>query len=436
MDSVKIIGGGLAGCEAAWQLVRRNIPVEIYEMRPEQPTPAHRSGKFAELVCSNSLRAQGIGNAVGVLKEEMRRLDSLIMACADLHQVPAGGALAVDREAFSQEVTQRLEAHPLVTIHRQEVKELPVAGITVLATGPLTSDALIQNLIETTGSKQFYFYDAAAPIVTVESLDLEEGFWLSRYDKGEKDYFNCPMNREQYQIFYDALVSAVVTPARAFEKEIFFEGCMPVEVLAGRGPQTLLFGNLKPVGLQDPRKEERPYAVVQLRQDDGACTLMNMVGFQTRLTRPEQQRVFRLIPGLGHAEFARYGMVHRNTFLNSPELLLPTGQFKKFPNVLVAGQLSGVEGYVESAASGLAAGINSGLMFHNKEAITFPEASAIGSLLRYIVTTDAKHFQPMNITFGLMPPLEVKIRDKKAKNEQLANRALAAIDQFKLKLSE
>jgi methylenetetrahydrofolate--tRNA-(uracil-5-)-methyltransferase len=431
LEQVNIIGGGLAGSEAAWQLVRRNIPVNIYEMRPYKQTPAHKTGDFAELVCSNSLRAQGLTNAVGLLKEEMRRLDSLIMNCADYHSLPAGGALAVDREAFAQSVTRRLAEHPLVTIHRQEITQLPSEGITILATGPLTSPALTEHLMQITNMEQLYFYDAAAPIVTVESLDMAEGFWGSRYDKGDKDYFNCPMTKEQYMDFYEALISAKVTPARDFEKEIFFEGCMPVEVLASRGPQTLLFGPLKPVGLQDPRKQQRPFAVVQLRQDDGAGTLMNMVGFQTRLTRPEQQRVFRMIPGLAQAEFVRYGMVHRNTFLNSPELLLQTGQLKKMPKVLVAGQVSGVEGYVESAASGLAAGINASRLALGKEPIIFPEEMALGSLLRYIVNTAAKNFQPMNVNFGLLSALDNPPRDKKMKNECLVKRALDKTEQLK-----
>jgi len=428
LDSVKIIGAGLAGSEAAWQLVKRGIPVEIYEMRPQTMTPAHKTGNFAELVCSNSLRAAGLENAVGLLKEEMRRMGSLIMACADQRRVPAGGALAVDREGFSEAVTQRLTSHPLVTVHHQEINELPAEGTTILATGPLTSPAMTEALLKFTKADQFYFYDAAAPIIAADSLDTNEGFWASRYDKGEKDYFNCPMTKEQYQEFYDALIHAKVTPARDFEKERFFEGCMPVEVLASRGPKTLLFGPLKPVGLQDPRKDIRPYAVVQLRQDDGACTLMNMVGFQTRLTRPEQQRVFRMIPALAHAEFVRYGMVHRNTFINSPQLLLQTGQLKAAPHIFVAGQLSGVEGYIESAASGLIAGINSGRLALGKDPLVFPEETALGALLHYITATDPKHFQPMNITFGLLPPLEETPRDKKLKNQMLVRRALESLE--------
>lgn len=430
MEPVKIIGAGLAGSEAAWQLVKRGIPVEIYEMRPQNQTPAHKTSNFAELVCSNSLRAAGLENAVGLLKEEMRRLGSLIMECADQWRIPAGGALAVDREAFSEAVTQRLCNHPLVTVHYGEVTALPEEGITVLATGPLTSSAMTEALMKLTQADQLYFYDAAAPIIAMDSLDTEEGFWASRYDKGEKDYFNCPMDKEQYEAFYEALIHAKVTPAREFEKEKFFEGCMPVEVLASRGPKTLLFGPLKPVGLLDPKKNTRPYAVVQLRQDDGACTLMNMVGFQTRLTRPEQLRVFRMIPALAHAEFVRYGMVHRNTFINSPQLLLQTGQLKSAPHLFLAGQVSGVEGYVESAASGLVAGINSGLMFKGKEPVVFPQETAIGALLHYIVAADPKHFQPMNITFGLLPTLNPIPRDKKLKNQQLVQRALDSIDQF------
>lgn len=434
MEKVTIIGAGLAGSEAAWQLLKRGIPVRLYEMRPLQTTPAHHSPYFAELVCSNSLRSDDLGNAVGLLKEEMRQLDSLIIQCADAHRVPAGGALAVDREGFSRAVTEQLMGHPLLEVVHEELQDLPLENLTILATGPLTSPALTKHLLEITHSESLYFYDAAAPIVYADSLDEEKGFWASRYDKGDKDYFNCPMSEEEYRRFYEALCDASVTPARDFEKEIFFEGCMPVEVLASRGVDTLRFGPLKPVGLQDPRKEEKPYAVVQLRQDDAAKALMNIVGFQTRLTRPEQRRVFRMIPGLEQAEFARYGMVHRNTFINAPMLLDSEGRLKARPNVLVAGQVSGVEGYVESAASGLMAGLHASRLYEGKAPLLLPEETAMGALAHYIVTSDPKGFQPMNVTFGLMPAIEGKIRDKKRKKEIIAQRALAALANYKEKL--
>lgn len=430
MERVAVIGAGLAGSEASWQLARRGVPVTLYEMRPKETTPAHKTEDFAELVCSNSLRGASLENAVGLLKEEMRRLDSLIIRCADACRVPAGGALAVDREGFSRMVTRELSSHPLIQVVREEIKTLPTEGVTVLATGPLSSPAISAELAKLGDGQELYFYDAAAPVVTLESLDTAKGYWASRYDKGDKDYFNCPMDKEEYLAFYEALTSAEVHPAKDFEKEKFFEGCMPVEVLAGRGPKTLLFGPLKPVGLDDPVTGRRPYAVVQLRQDDGARTLLNMVGFQTRLTRPEQRRVFRMIPALENAEFARYGMVHRNTFLNSPKLSLPTGQLKALPNVLTAGQMTGVEGYVESAASGLAMGINACRMFRQLEPLVFPPETAIGALLRYIVTAEPRHFQPMNISFGLLPALPDAPRDKKEKNRLLTERALGSLNEL------
>ncbi len=429
-SGVTVIGAGLAGCEGAWQLARRGIPVTLYEMRPVKNTPAHHTDRFAELVCSNSLRAAGLTNAVGLLKEEMRRLGSLIMECADACRLPAGEALAVDRLGFSQMVTDRILAHPLIEVRREEVCCLPEEGITLLASGPLTSPELAGYLQKLNSSEELYFYDAAAPLIAVESLDQTKGFWASRYDKGEKDYFNCPLSKEEYQQFYEALIEAQVTPAREFEKERFFEGCMPVEVLARRGPKTLLFGTMKPVGLTDPRDDRRPYAVVQLRQDDRALTLMNMVGFQTRLTRPEQRRVFRLIPALANAEFVRYGMVHRNTFLNSPCLLGADGRLKTKKNIFVAGQMTGVEGYVESAASGLAMGINAALAYWERETVTFPVDTAIGALLNYIVTAEPKHFQPMNVNFGLMPPLESAPKDKKLRSQMMADRALKSLSTF------
>jgi len=427
-NRVKVIGGGLAGCEAAWQLAQRGIPVSLCEMRPLTNTPAHHTEYLAELVCSNSLRASSVTNAVGLLKEEMRRFGSLIIACADESRVPAGEALAVDRHGFSRMVTARIAAHPLIEVLREEVRALPASGITVLATGPLTSPAMAESLQSLTGTHALYFYDAAAPLVLTESLDEKNGFWASRYDKGEKDYFNCPLTKEEYHAFYEALIAARVTPARDFEEERFFEGCMPVEVLAARGPKTLLFGPMKPVGLTDPRDGRRPYAVVQLRQDDAARSLMNIVGFQTRLARPEQDRVFTMIPALAGAEFVRYGMVHRNTFLNSPSLLEADGRIKGKEYVFAAGQMTGVEGYVESAASGLAAGINAGLAWKGLASMQFPMESAIGSLLNYVATSEAKHFQPMNVNFGLMPPLSKAPRDKKERNKAFADRALMSIE--------
>ncbi|MDR0469779.1 MAG: FADH(2)-oxidizing methylenetetrahydrofolate--tRNA-(uracil(54)-C(5))-methyltransferase TrmFO [Peptococcaceae bacterium] len=429
-EGVKVIGGGLAGSEAAWQLAKRGIPVILYEMRPAANTPAHHTEELAELVCSNSLRANSITNAVGLLKEEMRRLDSLIIACADANQVPAGEALAVDRHGFSQMVTQRISSHPLIELRREEVCELPDEGIGILATGPLTSPAMAMELQRLSGARDLYFYDAAAPLVQTESLDQSKGFWASRYGKGEKDYFNCPMTEEEYTAFYEALISARVTPARDFEEERFFEGCMPVEVLAKRGIKTLLFGPMKPVGLEDPESGRRPYAVVQLRQDDSACLLMNIVGFQTRLARPEQERVFGMIPALAKAEYARYGMVHRNTFINSPSMLEADGRLKGREGLFAAGQMTGVEGYVESAASGLAAGINAGLVYKGLPTAIYPAETALGALLRYIVTAEEKHFQPMNVNFGLMPPLPDPPRDKKRKNQMYADRAFKALDRF------
>ena len=428
---VMVIGGGLAGSEAAWQLASRGVPVRLYEMRPLANTPAHHTGDLAELVCSNSLRADGITNAVGLLKEEMRRLDSLIMLCADANRIPAGGALAVDRVGFSQMVTQRVLAHPLIQVIREEVGALPEDGVTVLATGPLTSMAMSRFLQEMEGAKDLYFYDAAAPLVLTESIDQSKGFWASRYGKGEDDYFNCPLTQEEYDSFYEALVSARVTPARDFEEERFFEGCMPIDVLAKRGPKTLLFGPMKPVGLTNPADGKRPHAVVQLRMDDKDGSLMNIVGFQTRLARPEQDRVFSMIPALAKGEFVRYGMVHRNTFINSPAMLEADGRLKGMEHVFVAGQMSGVEGYVESAASGLAMGINAGLAYQGAAPKVFPRETALGSLLHYIVHAEPKHFQPMNVNFGLLPPLDNPPKDKKEKNRLIAERALEATAAFR-----
>lgn len=430
---VTVIGAGLAGSEAAWQLAKRGIRVKLYEMRPVKQTPAHHTDKFAELVCSNSLRANTLTNAVGVLKEEMRRLDSVIMKAADSCSVPAGGALAVDRHEFAAKVTEMVANHPNVTVVREEVTSIPT-GPTIIATGPLTSQPLSEQLQALTGEAYLYFYDAAAPIVEKESIDMEKVYIKSRYDKGEAAYINCPMTEEQFERFYDALISAETVPLKEFEKEIYFEGCMPIEVMARRGKKTLLFGPMKPVGLEDPRTGKRPFAVVQLRQDDAAGTLYNIVGFQTHLKWGAQKEVIRLIPGLEQAEIVRYGVMHRNTFINSPKLLKPTYQYKEREDLFFAGQMTGVEGYVESAASGLVAGINAAHYVLGKELVVFPQETAIGSMAHYITSANPKHFQPMNANFGLFAPLDEPIKDKKKKNERYAERALETIQNFLKKL--
>lgn len=401
----------------------------MYEMRPVRKTAAHITDQFAELVCSNSLRANGLTNAVGVLKEEMRRLDSLILRCADKHAVPAGGALAVDRDGFSGEVTAMLRNHPLIEVRNEELPTLP-EGLTVVATGPLTSLSLSEELKQLMGEEYLYFYDAAAPIVEKDSIDMSKVYLASRYDKGEAAYLNCPMTEEEFDAFYDALISAETAPVKEFEKEIYFEGCMPIEVMSRRGKQTALFGPMKPVGLVNPHTGKLPYAVVQLRQDNAAGTLYNLVGFQTHLKWGEQKRVFSMIPGLENAEFVRYGVMHRNTFINSPKLLRPTYQFVKRDDLFFAGQMTGVEGYVESAASGLIAGLNAGRAARGLDCLTFPPETTIGSMAHYITTADPNHFQPMNANFGLLPPSGERIRNKKLKNEKLAERALETIQNF------
>lgn len=428
---VTIVGAGLAGAEAAWQLALRGINVRLYEMRPEVQTPVHRTGDFAELVCSNSLRASALENAVGLLKEEMRRLDSLIMECAGETKVPAGGALAVDRDSFAALVTEKISAHPRVTVYREEVTHIPEDQVVILATGPLTSGAMAERIRMFTGEAYCYFYDAVAPIVTYESLNMEKIFRSSRYGKGEAAYLNCPLNREEYEVFWDALVHAEKAPRHAFEQETYFEGCMPVEAMAARGKETLAYGPLKPVGLTDPRTGRRPFAVVQLRQDNQEGSLFNLVGCQTALKWSEQSRVFRLIPGLEKAEFARFGVMHRNTYINAPVLLRPTFQCKKRPCLFFAGQITGVEGYVESAASGLMAGINAALLARGREPVVFPRCSAHGSLAHYITTADPSHFQPMNITFGLFERPQGQTRDKKERNRLTAIKALASIEELK-----
>lgn len=433
VSKVTIIGAGLAGSEAAWQVAEAGFDVELYEMRPHVMPPAHHTDQFAELVCSNSLRGAAVENAVGLLKEEMRQLNSLIIKAADATKVPAGGALAVDREAFSKYITSILRTHPRVTIINQEVIEIPKALPLIIASGPLTSQTLSEAIGRLTGSQYLYFYDAAAPILVGDSLDMNKIYRASRYGKGDDDYLNCPMNKEEYANFWRELTSAETVPVKNFEKPIFFEGCMPVEEMASRGIDTLRFGPLKPVGLEHPLTGEMPYAVIQLRQDNYAATLYNIVGFQTHLKWPEQERVFRLIPGLEQAEFLRLGVMHRNTFINSPKVLSSTLQMLDHPNVFFAGQITGVEGYVESAASGLVAGINAARRLANLELLVFPRETAHGALCQYITNADAKHFQPMNINFGLLPPLEQKIRDKKMKNGLIAQRALLALENFKEK---
>lgn len=428
-ETVNVIGAGLAGSEAAWQIANRGIQVRLYEMRPVRQTPAHHTDKFAELVCSNSLRANTLTNAVGVLKEEMRNLDSVIIASADACAVPAGGALAVDRHEFAALVTEKVRNHPNVTVITEEVSEIP-EGPTVIATGPLTSEALSTKLKELSGEEYLYFYDAAAPIIEKESINMDKVYLKSRYDKGEAAYLNCPMTEDEFNTFYEALISAETVPLKEFEKEIFFEGCMPIEVMAGRGKKTMLFGPMKPVGLEDPKTGKRPFAVVQLRQDDAAGTLFNIVGFQTHLKWGPQKEVIQLIPGLENAEIVRYGVMHRNTFINSPKVLRPTYQFINRNDLFFAGQMTGVEGYVESAASGLVAGINAARLVKGEELLEFPHETTIGSMARYITSANEKNFQPMNANFGLLPDLPVKIRGKKERNEQHATRALETIQNF------
>ncbi|PKE07413.1 FADH(2)-oxidizing methylenetetrahydrofolate--tRNA-(uracil(54)-C(5))-methyltransferase TrmFO [Macrococcoides caseolyticum] len=433
MTTVNIIGAGLAGSEAAYQLAKRGIKVKLYEMRPVKQTPAHHTDKFAELVCSNSLRGNALTNAVGVLKEEMRRLDSLIIKAADNASVPAGGALAVDRHEFSGYVTDTLKQHANIEVINEEITEI-LDGPTIIATGPLTTESLSKQIQALTGQDHLYFYDAAAPIIEKDSIDMDKVYLKSRYDKGEAAYLNCPMTEEEFNTFYDALLEAEVVPLKEFEKEIYFEGCMPFEEMAKRGRKTLLFGPMKPVGLEDPKTGKRPYAVVQLRQDDAAGTLYNIVGFQTHLKWGAQKEILKLIPGLENVEVVRYGVMHRNTFINSPTNLQQTYQFKGNDSLFLAGQMTGVEGYVESAASGLVAGINMAKYVEDKPVITFPENTVIGSMAYYITHTNSKNFQPMNANFGLLPSLDKRIKDKKERYEALAARALASLEHFKVTL--
>ncbi|MCQ1528011.1 methylenetetrahydrofolate--tRNA-(uracil(54)-C(5))-methyltransferase (FADH(2)-oxidizing) TrmFO [Lutispora saccharofermentans] len=428
LTKVKVIGGGLAGCEAAWQIANSGIKVQLYEMRPKKMTPAHHTGIFAELVCSNSLRSNQLENAVGLLKEELRMLKSLIIESADKNMVPAGGALAVDRDKFSIYISDKIKSHPNIEIINEEVTFIPEDEYTIIATGPLTSDNLSKSIREYLGEDYLYFYDAAAPIVAYDSIDMDKAYKASRYGKGEDDYINCPMDKAEYENFYKELISAETAELKYFEKETVFEGCMPVEVMALRGPMTLLFGPLKPVGLLDPRTGEQPYAVVQLRQDNQEGTLYNIVGFQTHLKWPEQKRVFSLIPGLENAEFVRYGVMHRNTFINSPRILKNTLQTIRNPKLMFAGQITGVEGYVESTSSGMVAGINMSRIIQGKDAIEFPKTTAHGSLCSYITDRTIKSFQPMNVNFGIFEPLKIKYRNKQEKNREYSKIALEELD--------
>jgi len=429
--SVKVIGGGLAGCEAAWQLAKRGIPVDLYEMKPVCKTPAQHLDTLAELVCSNSLRSDRLTNAVGLLKAEMRKLDSLIMRAADETAVPAGGALAVDRIGFSETIDRAIRQHPYITLHTEEVTAIPEEGTVILATGPLTSDSLSEAIGRMDGLSTLHFYDAAAPIVTADSLDMTQVFCMSRYERGA-DYLNCPMDQETYLRFVHALQTAETVPVRGFEESAVFEGCMPIESMAKRGDMAIAFGPLKPVGLKDPRTGKEPFAVVQLRRDNYAGSLYNIVGFQTRLTYPEQRRVFGMIPGLENAEFARLGVMHRNTFLNSPGFLDDTYRVISQPRLYFAGQITGVEGYVESAASGLLVGLTAAYREMGKTPPRFSGKTAIGAMARYISTPN-KRFQPMNCAFGLIDPLEVRpgerrIRNKQQRYEKISERALAEVD--------
>ena len=433
---VTVIGAGLAGSEAAWQLAQRGIDVTLREMKPEKKTPAHETEYFAELCCSNSLRSDQLENAVGLLKEELRRLGSLILQCADATRVEAGGALAVDRHGFARMVTEQVRSHPRITVVPGEVTEIP-EGEVVIASGPLTSDALAERLQDLLGADTaLHFYDAAAPLVTAESVDMDKAWFGSRYDRGTADYVNCAMTEEEYDAFWKELTTAQEAPVHGFEDKMVFEGCMPVEVMARRGHDTLCYGPLKPRGLKDPRTGKEPYAVVQLRRDNADGTVYNLVGFQTHLKFPEQRRVFSMIPALHDAEFLRYGVMHRNTFLNSPRLLDRYYRLKSEPRISFAGQMTGVEGYVESAASGFLVGVETARRLTGKPPIDFPRETAIGALGLYVSNPSVTVFQPMNINFGIMPPLDHRVKGKRNKNAELSARSLAIIDQIKQEVRE
>lgn len=429
---IKIIGAGLAGCEAAWQLAKRGIKVTLFEMKPKKFSPAHKSGDFAELVCSNSLRADGIYNAVGLLKEEMRRMSSLIMECADKTRVPAGGALAVDRGGFSAAVTERICAHPNIEVVHEEVLTIDKDEYTIIAAGPLASEGLSEEIRRFTGDKSLHFFDAAAPIVAYDSIDMNRAFRAARYGKGGDDYINCPMTREEYERFYRALITAEAAPVHnGVEDPKVFEGCMPIEVMAARGADTMRFGPLKPVGLTDPHDGSRPYAVVQLRQDNAAASMYNIVGFQTHLKFGEQKRVFGMIPGLENAEFVRYGVMHRNTYINSPELLTERYNLISCPKLYFAGQITGVEGYIESAASGMMAGIYAAAELRGVQCEPLDRKTALGALAGYISNRGITDFQPMNVNFGIFEELGARIKDKREKAERYAERSFKEIEKFR-----
>jgi methylenetetrahydrofolate--tRNA-(uracil-5-)-methyltransferase len=427
---VTIVGGGLAGAEAAWQLARRGVAVDLHEMRPVKTTPVHHSGDLAELVCSNSLRGNALDQAAGLLKEEMRRMGSLTIRVADEVKVPAGSALAVDRELFARRVTEAVVALPGVAVHRGEVLRIPDDPVAIVATGPLTSEALAADVARFVGEDHLYFYDAVSPVVEAETIDLSRAFRASRYGRGGDDYVNCPLDEREYRAFQDAVVTAERASVHDFEHERFFEGCLPLEVIASRGPETLRFGPMKPVGLVDPRTGRRPFAVVQLRQDDLAASHFSVVGFQTQLKWGEQKRVLRMIPALAEAEFVRYGMIHRNTYVNAPRTLEPTFETRRRPGLFFAGQMSGVEGYVESAASGLLAGLGAAARARHRVPLAFPEETALGAIGRYISRSDPRNYQPTNIAFGLLPELEEPIRDKARRRLRLSQRALARLAAF------
>ena len=429
VDTVTVIGAGLAGCEAAHQLAKRGIQVKLYEMKPHKMSPAHHYPGFAELVCSNSLKADRLGSAAGMLKAEMRLFDSVVLEAADRFAVPAGGALAVERTAFSDYITQKITENENIEIISQEVSEIPEGNV-IVATGPLTADSLAENIKKLCGTETLSFYDAAAPIVTADSIDMNVAFMASRYGKGKADYINCSMNKEEYERFYQALVTAEIAPLKSFDKEYFrvYEGCMPVEVMAKRGEDTLRFGPLKPVGLTDPRTGHRPWAVVQLRKENAASTMYNLVGFQTNLKFPEQKRVFSMIPGLENAEFVRYGVMHRNTFLDSPRLLTEYFSMKNRPNLFFAGQMTGVEGYIESAASGIMAGYQMARLLEGKPLLSLPNTSMMGALSKYISDETVACFQPMGCNMGILPDLEERIRDKKCRYQMLAERGLKDLE--------
>ncbi len=435
LPSVCVVGAGLAGSEAAWQIARRGLVADLYEMRPGTGTPAHKTGDFAELVCSNTFKSNLLDTATGLLKEEMRRCGSLILKVADETRIPAGSALAVDRERFARGITQTLEADPRVRVHREEMPAIPKEGIVILAAGPLASESLFADIGRFTGRNYLYFFDAVSPIIEAESIDLGKVFRASRYGKGNDDYLNCPMDEETYNRFIDAILAAPQAARPWFEKTGFFEGCLPIEEMARRGRDTLRFGPLKPVGLVDPKTGRRPYAVVQLRQDDAAAGHFNMVGFQNSLRWGDQERIFRMIPGLENAAFVRLGMIHRNSYINAPAILFPTFQARRRKDLFFAGQVSGVEGYLESAASGLIAGVNAVRLAEGVEALPFPPTTALGCLGRYISAAGTEGYQPANVAFGLLPPLVPHVRDKRRRHDLLIRRALDDLEAFQKSLS-